>query len=68
MNQTINGSLADGTGSVVYYALKVNGRLISNPVSSRSLLEQQVNSLPVTERASAQIVTVTADSREILLG
>lgn len=63
MNNTI---LTDGT--VVYYALKVNGVIVSSPVSSRHLLEQQMSTLPLNERATAQIVPVTSDRREVLLG
>lgn len=61
-----NSILTDST--VVYYALKVNGVIVSRPVSDRSLLEQQINGLPLTERGSAQIVPVTSGSKEVLLG
>ena len=61
-----NTILTDGT--VVYYAIKVNGQLVSRAVSERAILEAQINTLPPNERAIAEIVTVTASNQEILLG
>lgn len=63
MNNTI---LVDGT--VMYYALKVNGQIVSRPVSNPSLLENQKEMLPENQRAFAQIVSVTASGQELLLG
>jgi hypothetical protein len=63
MNNTV---LTDGT--VMYYALKVNGQIVSRPVSNPSLLEAQKELLPENQRFAAQIVTVTASGQELLLG
>lgn len=54
--------------TTTFYALKVNGRLVSQPVSDRGLLERQKTALPENERMIAEIVTVTSDGRELLLG
>lgn len=63
MNNTI---LTDGT--VLYYALKVNGKLVTAPMSDRFMLEQQRQALPQDQRLVAEIVTVTPSGQEVLLG
>lgn len=52
----------------IFYALKVSGRLVSRPVSDRTLLERQKDTLPESERHIAEIVSVTSDGKELLLG
>lgn len=63
MNNTL---LADGT--VLYYALKVNGRIITPPLLNPALLEEYRRNLPPDQKALAEVVSVTPEGREMLLG
>ena len=61
-----NQILADGT--VLYYALKLDGKIISQPVSERFIAEQHRATLAPDKQPLAEVVTVTPDGRELLLG
>lgn len=52
----------------MYHALKLNGKLISRPISNVALLEQQRDLLPPDQKNLAEIVPVTEDGKEILFG
>lgn len=63
MNNTV---LKDG--AVMYYALAVNGRVVSAKFSERSAAEQARTQLPAEQQKIAEVVTVDASSRQLLLG
>lgn len=63
MNNTV---LTDGT--VMYYALKVNGKIVSSAVPAAHLLESYRAKLPQDQQLIAEIVTVTPNGQELLLG
>jgi hypothetical protein len=53
---------------VVLYAIKINGQTIIPNIPSRMLAEAALFNLPASQRALAEIVTVTSDGRSVLLG
>lgn len=61
-----NSVLKDGT--VMYYALAVNGRVVSAKFSDRGAAEQARTSLPAEQQKIAEVVTVDSASRQLLLG
>lgn len=61
-----NQVLHDGT--VVYYALAVNGRVVSARFSDRTSAEMARPTLPAEQQKLAEVVTVDASSRQLLLG
>lgn len=50
------------------FQVRVAGRVIANNLPSRQLAEATIFTLPVDQRALAEIVPVTNDGRSILLG
>lgn len=50
------------------FAVKVNGRVVATNLPSRAIAEAQVYNLPADQRSLAEIVSVTADGRQMLLG
>lgn len=54
--------------SPVLYNVLVQGRVVIPNLPSRSIAEGQVFNLPPDQRALAEIVPVTADGRQMLLG
>lgn len=50
------------------FAVKVNGRIVATNLPSRAIAEAQVYNLPADQRSLAEIVTVTSDGRQMLLG
>lgn len=52
----------------ILFAVKVNGQIIATNLPSRSIAETQIFNLPVDQRALAEIVSVTSDGRQVLLG
>lgn len=63
MNNTV---LKDDT--VMYYAIAVNGKVVSAKFSDRGAAEQARTSLPVEQQNIAEVVTVDSESRQLLLG
>ena len=61
-----NQILTDGT--VLYYALKVNGKIITPPLLNPALLEEYRRNLPNEQKGLAEVVSVTAAGTELLLG
>ena len=53
---------------MTYYALKINGRIITPPLSERSLTETYRSNLPPDQKILAEVVSVTSTGQEILLG
>lgn len=52
----------------ILFAVKVNGRTVSTNLPSRSIAEAQIFNLPADQRSLAEIVSVTSDGRQVLLG
>lgn len=63
MNNTI---LTDGTA--VYYAVKVNGMIVTQKFTSQHMAEQAKEQLSPEAKMIAEVVTVTSDNKELLLG
>lgn len=59
--------LTDTQQGEVKYVVKVRGQVRTAPLT-RALAESQVNSLPLEEQPLAEIVPVTTNGQEILLG
>lgn len=57
-----------GETEQVKYVVKVNGRIVSVPFTSRHLAEGHISHLPESQQGIAEIVPVTDKGREILLG
>jgi len=55
-------------GAVMYYALAVNGRVVSAKFSDRGAAEQARTTLPTEQQKIAEVVTVDSASRQLLLG
>lgn len=54
--------------SETHYAVKVNGVLVTQPYTSKTLAEHALFNLPATQQETAQVVPVSQDGKEILLG
>lgn len=64
----MNNTVLQDSGVVMYYALAVNGRVVSAKFSDRSSAEQARTQLPAEQQKIAEVVTVDASSRQLLLG
>lgn len=67
MNNQILHSNSD-VGSVVYYSIKVNGQIQQEKFSQPILAEQAKSQLDENSKMVAEVVPVTADGRQILMG
>lgn len=65
MNNTI---LKDETGTVAYYAVLLNGRVVSPKFTDRFAAEQHKMTLPKTHQAIAEVCPVDQNNRQLLLG
>ena len=63
MNQNI---LTDNTN--VYYAVKVNGMIVTQKFTSAQMAEQAKEQLSAEAKMLAEVVTVTSAGQELLLG
>lgn len=61
-----NQILNDGT--VVYYAVKLSGKIVTTKFGTQLMAEQALLQLPQELQPIAEVVTITADGKEILLG
>jgi len=52
----------------VKYVVKVNGVAVSIPFTSHFLAEQHISTLPMDQQPLAEVVPVTADGQQLLLG
>ena len=59
--------ITDG-GDVVYYAIKINGQVVGPKHRSVFMAEQAIQQLSETHRSIAEVVPVTTDGKELLLG
>jgi len=50
------------------YVIKVNGKVVSIPFSTKMLAEQNIANLPQEQQVCAEVVAVTPDGREIFFG
>ena len=55
-------------GAVMYYALAVNGKVVSAKFSDRGAAEQARTLLTAEQQKIAEVVTVDSASRQLLLG
>lgn len=58
----------DEEGNVTYYAVKVNGQIVSPKYSTPQQAEAMFEHLNEEHRAIAEVVPVTADGKQILFG
>ena len=61
-------SLITDDMDVVYYIVKVNGVAVSDKFSERMMAEMAKNNLPNEQRMIAEVVPVTNDGKQLLLG
>ena len=54
--------------NTVYYVVKVNGMEVTPKWPDRMMAENSLLSLPDDQRLLAEVVTVTADGKQMLLG
>jgi len=52
----------------VFYVVKVNGVAVSAPFNERMLAEMAKSNLPEEQMMLAEVVPVTADGNQLLLG
>lgn len=52
----------------VRYVIKVKGQNVSVPFATKMLAEQHLGNLPQEQQTIAEIVIVTEDGKQILLG
>jgi len=50
------------------YVVKVHGKEVSPRVASASLAEHYIANLDLSHQAIAEVVSVTSDGKEVLLG
>jgi len=53
---------------VVYYVVKVNGVAVSTRFTERMMAEMAKNNLPEEQKMLAEVVPVTTDGKQVLLG
>lgn len=61
-----NDILNDNT--VIYYVVRVNGQNMTIPFNSRQLAEMEITKLAPNLQSLAEVVPVTAEGKELLLG
>lgn len=61
-----NQILNDNT--VIYYVVRVNGQNMTIPFNSRQMAESEIVKLAPDLQALAEVVPVTAEGKELLLG
>ena len=61
-----NSVLTDGT--VVYYALAINNKVISQKFTEKFAAELERSKLPIHQQRLAELVTVDGAGRQLLLG
>lgn len=59
--------IMDNTDAV-YYVLKVNGVVVSGRFGQAMMAEMAKNNLPEEQRMLAEVVPVTEDGKQVLLG
>ena len=57
-----------GTNDTIYYVVRVGGKEVSTRYSNRVLAEQELINLAPEQKQLAEIVPVTADGKQVLLG
>lgn len=64
----MNKPILTDSSNLAYYALKVNGRLVTPPMVNPLMLEEYRRNLPDDQKATAEVVSVTSTGTELLLG
>ncbi len=63
MNNLITDSM-----DVVYFVVKVNGREVTTKFNDRMMAEMAIGNLPEDQKMIAEVVPVTTDGKQVLLG
>ncbi len=53
---------------VVYYVVKVNGVIVSPRYSEKLMAEMTIQNLTEAQKMIAEVVSVTTDGKQVLLG
>lgn len=61
-------NLIDNNLNMTYYAVKVNGQIVSAKYMSPQQAEMQIQHLNEAHQTIAEVVAVTSDGKELLLG
>lgn len=64
----MNNTVLNDSMTVVYYALAVNGRIVSAKYATSFTAEMARASLPADQQLIAEVITVDAEGRQLLLG
>jgi hypothetical protein len=54
--------------TVVYYVVRLNGEIVSQRYQNSVLAEMEKSKLPPEQQALAEVVPITADGNQLLLG
>ena len=54
--------------NTIQYIIKINGVPVSAPFGDKMLAEQAKNNLPEEQRILAEVVPITNDGKQVLLG
>lgn len=63
----MNNMITD-SGDVVYYVVRVNGVEVSKRFNARMMAEMAMHDLPAEQNVSAEVVPITTNGDELLLG
>ncbi len=55
-------------GDVVYYVVRVNGAEVSKRFAIRMMAEMAMHSLPAAQNMIAEVVSITTNGDQVLLG
>lgn len=64
----MNNTILKNDGSVVYYVVRVNGQIVSPRFESKVLAEAEKSKLEPEQQNIAEVITVTSDGNQVLLG
>ena len=56
------------SGDVIYYVIRVNGAAVSDRFENSMLAEMEKQNLPEEMKRIAEIIPVTSDGKQMLLG
>lgn len=63
----MNNMITD-SGDVVYYVVKVNGVEVSKRFAERMMAEMAMHDLPAEQNMTAEVVSITTNGDQLLLG
>jgi hypothetical protein len=64
----MNNTILQDNITVVYYALAVQGRIVTAKFATPSVAESARSQLPADQQSIAEVVTVDSAGRQLLLG